>query len=123
MSILDGYDFISDQYIATFSPNITQAVFNISLMKNSLDKSTEYLILHLYIPSDSYEYGVQKGNSTTAMVSVLLPGIGTFCVYHRDLLILHEILAYEQGIGLQDFGNILQNFRCKRKKLLLVVVF
>ncbi|XP_065909460.1 uncharacterized protein [Dysidea avara] len=70
----DGYDFISDQYIATFSPNITQAVFNISLMKNSLDKSTEYLILHLYIPSDSYEYGVQKGNSTTAMVSVLLPG-------------------------------------------------
>jgi len=81
LSILDGNGFISGQYSVTLSPGATEATLNISVMKDSLEQSTEYFILHFYISTDSYEHGVQKGNIRTVVVSIFIPGMN-----------LHELL-------------------------------
>jgi len=66
-------DFISGQYNVTFLPNATQATINITLLIDDVDEGTEYFMLHLYIPSATYELGVQLANIVKAVAIIFRP--------------------------------------------------
>ena len=72
---LDEEDFISGQYNVIFLPNSTQATVNITLLIDDVDEGTEYFMLYLYIPSPTYELGVQLANITKAVAIIFKPGM------------------------------------------------
>lgn len=74
-------NFISGRYSSTLSAGDTQVILNISLLTDNFDQTTDYVILHLYLTTDSYEHGVQKGSITTYVVPIFKPGMKYLIVY------------------------------------------
>lgn len=68
-------DFVARQYNVTFLPNDTQATVNISLRIDDVDEETEYFMLHLYVMSASYGFGIQPGDVTKATALIFRPGM------------------------------------------------
>ena len=68
-------DFISGQYNVTVLANATEATANISLQIDDIDEETEHFLLYLYIPSASYELGIQQGDIIKSVAIIFRPGI------------------------------------------------
>ena len=59
---------------------------NIPLLSDDANEETEYFMIHLYIPSATYELGIQQGSIVNAIASILSSGtnhcVKIWPVYH-----------------------------------------
>ena len=70
-----GKDIVAGPYNVTITPGTTQATVDIPLiLDDDDDEETEYFMVHLYIPSASYELGIRQGSILNAIASIISPG-------------------------------------------------
>jgi len=68
-------DFTAGRYDVTILPGTTRAAANIPVLLDKIIEEAEYFTIHLYIPSETYELGIQQGSIINARASIIDIGI------------------------------------------------
>jgi len=80
-----GADFTPGQYTATFTSGATTATASIPIVADDINESTEQFSLRLYIDGAGYGMGLQKGNTTEVVVTIISSSKHIFVLWSSKL--------------------------------------